>query len=157
MNKLQIFDVYYPNNDIRRKMKHIIDASWKGNMKFEADLDGHSVVVDAANDAGGEDAGPRPKKLMLVALAGCTGMDVVSLLKKMRVDFEDLNIIVEGDVTEEHPKHYEKMHVIYKFKGRNLDPEKLKKAVDMSQERYCGVSAAYKKAMEVTYEIILEE
>jgi len=138
-------------------MKHIIDASWKGNMKFEANLDGHSVVVDAANDSGGEDAGPRPKKLMLVALAGCTGMDVVSLLKKMRVDFDDLNIIVEGDVTEEHPKHYEKMHVIYKFKGRNLDPEKLKKAVDMSQERYCGVSAAYKKAMEVTYKIILEE
>lgn len=138
-------------------MKHIIDASWKGNMKFEADLDGHSVVVDAANDAGGEDAGPRPKKLMLVALAGCTGMDVVSLLKKMRVDFEDLNIIVEGDVTEEHPKHYEKMHVIYKIKGNNIDIEKVKKAVDLSQEKYCGVSAAYKKAMEVTYEIILEE
>lgn len=138
-------------------MKHIIDASWKGNMKFEADVDGHSVVVDATADVGGEDAGPRPKRLMLVALAGCTGMDVVSLLKKMRVDFEDLNIIVEGDVTEEHPKHYEKMHVKYKFKGKNLDPDKLKKAVDMSQERYCGVSAVYKKAMEVSYEIILNE
>lgn len=138
-------------------MKHIIDASWKGNMKFEADLDGHSVVVDATPEAGGEDAGPRPKKLMLVALAGCTGMDVVSLLKKMRVDFDDLNVIVEGDVTEEHPKHYEKMHVIYKIKGKNLDIEKVKKAVDMSQEKYCGVSAVYKKAMEVTYEIILEE
>ena len=138
-------------------MKHIIDASWKGNMKFEAELDGHSVVVDATPEAGGEDAGPRPKKLMLVALAGCTGMDVVSLLKKMRVDFEDINIIVEGDVTEEHPKHYEKMHVIYKIKGKNLDIEKVKKAVDLSQEKYCGVSAVYKKAMEVSYEIILEE
>ena len=138
-------------------MKHIIDASWKGNMKFEADVDGHSVVVDATSEGGGEDAGPRPKRLMLVALAGCTGMDVVSLLKKMRVDFDDLNIIVEGDVTEEHPKHYEKMHVIYKIKGKNLDIEKVKKAVDMSQEKYCGVSAVYKKAMEVTYEIVLEE
>ena len=62
-------------------------------------------------------------------------------------------IDIEADMTEEHPKHYTKMHIVYQFKGKDLDPEKLKKAVDLSQDRYCGVSAAYKKAMEITYEI----
>lgn len=134
-------------------MKHIVETTWKGNMKFESDLDGHKVLMDALPENGGEDLGARPKKLMLAALAGCTGMDVVSLLKKMRVEFDDLEIVVEGDVTEEHPKHYDGMHIIYKIIGGNPDPEKVKKAIDMSQEKYCGVSAAYRKAMDVTYEI----
>lgn len=138
-------------------MKHLIETAWKGKMKFEVDVDGHSIIMDASPEAGGEDAGPRPKKLMLVALAGCTGMDVVSILKKMRIDLEDFKVVVEGDVTEEHPKHYTKMHIIYKFRGKKLDPDKLMKAVEMSQDRYCGVSAAYKKAMEVTYEIQIED
>jgi putative redox protein len=90
---------------------------------------------------------------MLAALAGCTGMDVVSILKKMRVPFMGLNIRVEADVTEEHPKHYEKMHIIYEFTGEGLQIEQLKKAVELSQDRYCGVSFVYKKAMELTYEI----
>jgi len=71
----------------------------------------------------------------------------------MRVVVESFNIDIEADLTEEHPKHYTKMHIIYKFKGAGLDPEKLKKAVELSQDRYCGVSAAYRKAMELTYEI----
>ena len=138
-------------------MKHIVDTAWKGKMKFEVNIDGHSLVLDAETEAGGEDSGPRPKKLMLVALAGCTGMDVVSLLKKMHVNIEDFNVIVEGDLTEEHPKHYTRMHIIYKFKGKKLDPDKLMKAVEMSQDRYCGVSATLKKAVELTYEIQIEE
>lgn len=137
-------------------MKHIVDTAWKGRMKFEAELDGHRLVIDAAPEAGGEDAGPRPKKLMLLALAGCSGMDVVSILKKMRVELDDFNISVEADLTEEHPKHYESMHVIYRFKGKNLDVDKLVKAVEMSQEKYCGVAAAYKKGMKLTWEIVQE-
>jgi len=138
-------------------MKHIVDTAWKGKMKFEVNIDGHSLVLDAETEAGGEDSGPRPKKLMLVALAGCTGMDVVSLLKKMHVNIEDFNVIIEGDLTEEHPKHYTRMHIIYKFKGKKLDPDKLMKAVEMSQDRYCGVSATLNKAVELTYEIQIEE
>lgn len=136
-------------------MKHSIEAAWKGQMKFEANLDGHSIVIDAAPEGGGEDAGPRPKKLMMLALAGCTGMDVVSLLKKMRVEFDDLSILVDANVTDEHPKHYDSMHITYRFKGKNLPMDKLEKVVDMSQEKYCGVSAAYKKAMDVTWEIVV--
>ena len=75
----------------------------------------------------------------------------------MKVNVESFNINIEADLTEEHPKHYSKMHVIYLFKGENLEFEKLKKAVDLSQERYCGVSAAYRKAMELSYEIKIVE
>jgi putative redox protein len=75
----------------------------------------------------------------------------------MHVNIEDFNVIVEGDLTEEHPKHYTRMHIIYKFKGKKLDPDKLMKAVEMSQDRYCGVSATLKKAVELTYEIQIEE
>ena len=134
-------------------MKHSIEAAWKGKMKFEAELDGHSILLDAGVDGGGEDAGPRPKKLMMLALAGCTGMDVVSILQKMRVNIEKVNIEVQGDVADEHPKHYTKMHVIYEFTGKNLPVDKLEKAVRMSEETYCGVEALYRKAIEVTSEI----
>nr|WP_320022044.1 OsmC family protein [uncultured Draconibacterium sp.] len=110
-------------------------------------------MLDAAEAVGGEDQGPRPKPLMLTALAGCTGMDVISILKKMRVEVEDFDVTVEGDLTDEHPKQYYKMNVIYTFKGKELPLEKLKKAVSLSEERYCGVSALYKKAIELTSEI----
>jgi len=126
-------------------------------MKFDALVSGHHVIMDAAPEVGGENSGSRPKELMLASLAGCTGMDVISILRKMKVNVESFNIDIEADLTEEHPKHYTKMHLIYLFKGENLEFEKLKKAVDLSQEKYCGVSAAYRKAMELTYEIKILE
>jgi putative redox protein len=134
-------------------MKHTVDTNWKGEMKFEALVSGHTVVMDALPESGGNDEGARPKELMLAALAGCTGMDVVAILRKMRVEPESMNVRVEADMTEEHPKHYTGMHIIYEFRGEDLDREKLQKAVDLSMERYCGVSAAYRKAMTITHEI----
>lgn len=134
-----------------------VKVNWLENMAFEADINGHKITIDAAEQVGGEDRGPRPKPLMLTALAGCTGMDVVSILKKMKVELEDFNVIVQGDLTEEHPKQYFKMNVIYEFKGKDLPLNKLKKAVSLSEERYCGVSALYKKAIEVTSEIKIIE
>lgn len=134
-------------------MKTSTSIKWTGNMSWETELFGHKLILDAGKENGGEDKGTRPKVLMLTALAGCTGMDVVSMLKKMRVEVEDLQIIVEADMTEEHPKYYDKMHVIYQFKGKNLPMDKLEKAVNLSEEKYCGVSALYKKAIPVTTEI----
>lgn len=133
------------------KSKIFID--WQGDMAFEADIDGQKVMIDASPEVGGSDKGPRPKPLMLVALAGCTGMDVVSILKKMRVELDGLRVWVEAEQTEEHPKHYSSMKVIYEFKGKDLPMDKLEKAVSLSEERYCGVSAVYKKAMPVSTEI----
>uniref|UniRef100_UPI0032164C9E OsmC family protein n=1 Tax=uncultured Draconibacterium sp. TaxID=1573823 RepID=UPI0032164C9E len=137
--------------------KQEVKVNWLENMAFEADVNGHKIILDAAEAVGGEDRGPRPKPLMLTALAGCTGMDVVSILKKMRVEFEDLSVTVEGDLTDEHPKQFSKMYVKYSFKGKDLPLEKLKKAVSLSEERYCGVSALYKKAIEITSEIEIIE
>ncbi|MDR3651586.1 MAG: OsmC family protein [Paludibacter sp.] len=134
-------------------IKHTIKSEWKGDMAFEADVNGHKVMIDAMEEDGGHNLGPGPKKLLLVGLAGCTGMDVVSILKKMRVNIEKCNIEVQGDVSDEHPKRYTKMHVIYQFTGKNLPIDKLEKAVKMSEDTYCGVEALYKKAIEVTSEI----
>ena len=137
--------------------KHTIKTSWKGGLAFESDLNGHKRTMDAPVEAGGQNSGPGPKKLQLVSLSGCTGMDIVSILKKMRVDFTNLDIEVQGDVTDENPKHYYKMHVIYTISGKNLPLDKIEKAVKMSEETYCGVGALYRKAIEVSSEIKLIE
>ncbi len=138
-------------------MKHTVDMSWIDKVAFEADMDGHKMVIDATVEAGGSDLGVRPKKLMLTALAGCTGVDVIMILKKMKVVPEAFNVIVEADVTDEHPKHYNKMKIIYQFKGKNLPMDKLERAVNLSETTYCGVTAVYRKAMELETEIRIIE
>jgi putative redox protein len=130
-----------------------IHIDWQGDMSFETELNGHKLILDASPEGGGGDKGPRPKPLMLIALAGCTGMDVVSILKKMRVELAGLRVWVEAEQTDEHPKQYSSMKVIYEFKGKDLPMDKLEKAVNLSEERYCGVSAVYRKAMPVSTEI----
>lgn len=135
-------------------MRHTIEAAWKGNMKFDAEVNGHHILIDQSESSGGDNAGPRPKPLMLAALAGCTGMDVVSLLKKMRQDITWFNLKVEGDTEENHPNAFIKMHIIYEFRGNDLDMEKIEKSISLSMERYCGVSAVYRKAgVELTHEV----
>ncbi|MFT3740689.1 MAG: OsmC family protein [Breznakibacter sp.] len=126
-------------------------------MAFETELYGHKLVMDADADSGGENKGTRPKVLQLAALGGCSGMDVVSILKKMRVDVDDFEMMIEGNTKDEHPKYYENIHIVYQFKGRNLPMDKLEKAVSMSQDKYCGVAALYKLAIPVTSEIRVVE
>jgi len=133
--------------------KERINVEWLENMAFKTVVNGHEFVIDAVENVGGENRGPRPKPLMMASLAGCTGMDVISILKKMRVELDYFNVVVEAELTEEHPKHFIKMHVIYEFKGKDLPMAKLQKAIDLSEERYCGVSATYKQTMELTSEI----
>ena len=137
--------------------KESVNTKWIEKMAFETDINGHKIIIDAEPGVGGENRGPRPKLFMLSALGGCTAMDVVSILKKMRVDLTGLNVKVEGDLTEEYPKHFFRMHVIYEFTGKDLPLDKLQKAVDLSEEKYCGVSAVYKKAMGITSEIKVRE
>ena len=125
-------------------------------MAFEAEIDGFKIVLDADEAVGGENRGPRPKGLTLVSLAGCTGMDVISILKKMRVVPKYFNVEVEGELTDEHPKYYHHIHLRYIFRGENLPMAKLEKAVILSQDRYCGVSAMLLKSSKLTHEIIVE-
>ena len=138
-------------------MKQKVTTNWLGDMKFDSEVNGHHIIIDALPEAGGHDSGPRPKALMLTALAGCTGMDVVSILKKMHVEVKRFNVEVVADGTDEHPRHFTHMHIIYRFAGIDLPMDKLQKAVELSQDRYCGVSFMYRKAMEVTHEIVIEE
>lgn len=131
-----------------------IHCTWKKGMAFESEISGHRLIMDAVPTVGGNDEGPRPKPLVLASLAGCTGMDVVSILKKMQQPFTYFNIEVDADSTEDHPKTYNAMKIIYEFKESDgLDPKKVEKAVQLSQERYCGVSALLKKAIPIDYEI----
>jgi putative redox protein len=134
-------------------MKNELIANWVSGMSFEADVNDHKIVIDAAESVGGEGKGPRPKPLLLYSLAGCTGMDVVSLLKKMRVEFDDFKIKVTGELTDDHPKYYHKIHIEYQLKGKNIDKSKVEKAVGLSQDKYCGVSHMLKLAAEITFEI----
>jgi putative redox protein len=136
--------------------KEVVNTTWKENMSFETEVNEHRFLIDAKEEVGGQDLGPRPKTLMLSALGGCTGMDVVSILKKMRVEIKGLNIKVEGDLAEDHPRKFTRMHVTYEFEGDDLPLEKLKKAVALSEETYCGVNAVYREAMEITSEIVVK-
>lgn len=137
-------------------MKREITVDWIDGLAFEADMDGHKITMDGPAESGGNNKGARPKPFMLLALAGCTGMDVVSILKKMKVDVKGLKIKVEGDMEDEIPKTFLSMHVIYMFKGDDLPMDKLEKAVELSKEKYCGVSAMLQKVIPITYEIKTE-
>ena len=126
--------------------KNEINAVWQGKMSFESEVNGHKIILDADDKVGGENKGPRPKPLLLVSLAGCTGMDVASFLTKMRVNYDSFKVTVSGELTEEHPKKYHSMHITYEFKGNNLNMEKINKAISLSQDKYCGVNALFKDA-----------
>lgn len=134
-------------------MEHKVETQWKGQMQFEASIGTSNVLMDAALESGGTDAGPQPKKLMLAALTGCTGMDVVSILQKMKVNFDTFKISVQADVSEEHPKYYTKVHLVYEITGKDIDRAKVEKAVQLSQEKYCGVSHMFRHFSQLTYEI----
>jgi putative redox protein len=115
----------------------------------------YSIVMDAGENVGGEDSGVRPGELPLIALGGCTGIDVVSILNKMRVSFKDIEIIVAGESAPEHPKYFTKIEVKYIVKGKNLPEDKIRKAIELSQERYCSVSESLRRNVEVNHSLEL--
>ncbi len=130
------------------------ETLWKDGMAFENTANGHTFMVDAADKFGGRDTGPRPKTLMLNALAGCTGMDVISILRKMKQEFTWFNIKADGSLGKTHPKVYTDIHLTFQFKkADNLDDKKVRKAITLSQDSYCGVAAMLKKACPVTWEV----
>ena len=130
-------------------------ATWRGDMSFDIELQGHRFVVDAGDSVGGKDQGPRPKALMLSALAGCTGMDVVAILNKMQMPFERFAIEIDAETTDQHPKVYKAITLVYRFWGDDLDEAKIEKAVRLSQDKYCGVAATLKQLGEINFSIRL--
>ncbi len=123
-------------------------------MRFVGESEGHSIVLESGYL--GEQKGPAPMQAFLMSLGGCTGMDVVAILRKMRNEPRKFIIEIEGERAQEHPKVYTKVHIKYIFWG--VDYEKAKKAVELSQNRYCPVSAMLRKSgCEIEYEIILRD
>lgn len=124
---------------------------------FHADSMGGSFDIDAAEAVGGTNKGLRPKALMLTSLAGCSGIDVASLLKKMRAEVEGMEIDVSAELTEEHPKYYNKVYVTYRFYGKDLKKDKIEKAVNLSIDKYCGVMEMFRSFAEIHTEILYFE
>lgn len=130
-----------------------VSTKWLGNMRFEStNPSGHNLFIDAGEENGGKSEGYRPKALMLSGLAGCSGLDVASLIKKMKLDVDDFNIEVEANLTDEHPKIYDKVTMHFHFYGENLNEKKLQKAVDLSIEKYCGVMEMFRKFSDLSIE-----
>lgn len=142
--------------DQKTIMSHSVKTTWKNKMAFDSQVGNHTLRLDTSGLLG-DDSGPSPKPLLLTSLAGCTGMDVVALLKKMRVPFTGLEIDIDADLTTEHPKVYKEIRLKYLIFGENLNREKVEKAVRLSQEQYCGVSAMLRKNSPIHYSIAYAE
>ena len=133
-------------SEMRAEIRHVAGLTFAG----KADSN-HWVVMDGPTAFGGFEGGTKPMELLLIALGGCTGMDVVSLLQKMKVKFEDFRIEISAERKEEHPKVFTKVHI--KYIVRSSEPkEKIEKAVELSQKKYCSVSAILRQTAEITYE-----
>ncbi len=127
-------------------MTNHITTKWLGNMAFESNNpSGLNLQMDAGPENGGEGNGLRPKALMLSSLAGCSGLDVASLIKKMKLDVDDFHIETIANLTEEHPMYYDAVTIEYHFYGKTLAEAKLQRAVDLSVEKYCGVMEMFRK------------
>jgi len=128
---------------------------WKDGMAFEAHLEGFPFMIDADPAAGGQGLGPKPKGLVLTALAGCTAMDVISILSKMRVGVDAFEVEVDSPLAPDHPKTFTEITVTYRFEGTDLPEARLRRAVELSETRYCAVSAMLRQATSVHHQIVV--
>jgi putative redox protein len=117
----------------------------------------HWTVMDAAEEVDGHDAATQPMEMLLISLGGCTGIDLNTLLDKMRVDYDDIDINISGDRNDEHPKYYTGIHVDYRIYGTDLDEDKVAKAVRLTQEKYCSVTHSLEAEVSYDYEIVSPE
>ena len=129
-----------------------VKVKWIDGMRFVANDDkGHSIVMDVSKEHGGEGSGFGPMQLLLVALGGCTGIDVVEILRKQRQKLEGLEIVVSGERVAEPPRVYDRVHVEYKVKGKDLKEKAVQRAIQLSQEKYCSVAATLRAKAKVSY------
>lgn len=134
-------------------MQHEIETQWMGKMQFNALVNGHTIVMDAPERVGGEDHGPIPKPFVLSALSGCTGMDVVAILRKANKQVNDFSIKVTGEISKKAPIEYVAIHLQYDFIGPEENKEAALHAVSDSQEKYCGISHMLKKILPITWDV----
>ena len=132
-------------------------VEWKGGMAFEGFAStGQTVVMDAAEEFGGKNGGMRPTELLLVALGGCTGMDVVAILGKKHQKPDSLRMEIEGDRRTDHPRSFNNIRIKFIFKGAALTEDAVRRAVELSQEKFCSFSATIKGAAKIEYTYKIE-
>lgn len=128
--------------------------NWKGGLKFTGTSRfGHEIITDGSKKVGGNEEGYQPLELLSFALASCTGMDVISIANKMRQNVTDFSVDVEVEQREDHPRFLTKAHIIYNVTGKDLDPAKIERAVELSEERYCSVRATISGITKVTHTV----
>jgi putative redox protein len=133
-------------------------AVWNGDMGFAgANQQGFLVPMDADKKVGGHDMGFRPLELLAIGLAGCTGMDVISILKKKRQEVTQFEVNAEVERSAEHPKVFTKIVLEYKFVGKDLDPQAVERAVELSETKYCGAQAMLRETAEITHKITITQ
>lgn len=133
-----------------------VEARWTARRRFEAHSPTPAVAqMDARADSGGDNTAPTPMETVLIALAGCTGMDVVGILEKMRAPLRTLTVRVSGERAQIHPKVFTKIHIRYECGGPGLTTSQVERAVRLSQEKYCSVAAMLRPAVPLTYETVL--
>ena len=133
-------------------MTREVAVKWVEGLKFMGiGYTNHAIVIDGPADSGGNDSAVRPGEMVLMALAACTGIDVVSLLKKMRVAFDSFDIAITAETAEEHPKYFKKINVEYRVTGNDVPEDKLQRAITLSRETYCSVSAQLRPSAEMHY------
>jgi putative redox protein len=130
-------------------------AKWVEKLAFDATSDKHTVRMDTTEAGGSLDSGMSPKKMVLGALSVCSGMDVVGILKKMRVEFSKLEVDAEAEQTDTDPKVFTSIHMKYRSDLSNENKDKLEKAISLSHEKYCGISAMLHKHCDITWEVEL--
>ncbi len=124
---------------------------WMDGLTFLGKADSsHWVVMDTSKISGGSEGAPTPMEMVLFALGGCTGMDVVSILAKMRVPFKKFEIVLDTDRSDAHPKVFTQIRLEYRIYGEGIDPEKVQKAIALSQEKYCSVAGMLKSSVPIT-------
>jgi len=128
---------------------------WMDGLGFETDLEGHRMVLDGHPESGGKGRGPSPKILLLLSLAGCTGMDVISILSKMREKVDSFEVHSRASLASEHPKKIETVEITYRFTGPDLCRDKVRKAVSLSEEKYCGVAATLRPGVDMSSRIVV--
>ena len=131
---------------------HKITANHEKNLAFSAKIDQYTLSMDTTDEQS-SGFGPSPKKLMLASLAGCTGIDVVSILEKMKVNFSDFSIEIKAKLTDEHPKIYQNVAIVYTIKVDETNKPKVERAVQLSKEKYCGVSAMFGHFAQISWKI----
>lgn len=134
-------------------MNHKIHTKYNKNMQFTAVIDGHSVEMDTGTADGGNNSAASPKKLMLAALTGCTAVDIVHILNKMKVPFSDLSVDADAELTGEQTKVYSKVTVSYFIKISPENRPKMEKAVSLSAEKYCGVMDMFRSFAQIHTQI----